>query len=103
MKTLPASSLMIKKRKKTQAEETLPTSIKERGHIGSKSHEPPSPEGRREASVGPVDFWQHAAPGHQSYVECLWILMARSVEGMGSIDSPTHTQEVCVERDLSTL
>eukprot|EP00983_Pelagomonas_calceolata_P084074 1156289-Pelagomonas_calceolata.AAC.7 len=29
--------------------------------------------------------------------------MARLVEGMGSIDSPTHTQEDCVESDLCTL
>eukprot|EP00983_Pelagomonas_calceolata_P075348 1152972-Pelagomonas_calceolata.AAC.2 len=29
--------------------------------------------------------------------------MARLVEGMGSIDSPTHTQKDCVESDLSTL
>eukprot|EP00983_Pelagomonas_calceolata_P094431 1157890-Pelagomonas_calceolata.AAC.8 len=29
--------------------------------------------------------------------------MARLVEGMGKIDSPTHTQEDCVESDLSTL
>eukprot|EP00983_Pelagomonas_calceolata_P095351 1158001-Pelagomonas_calceolata.AAC.9 len=45
--------------------------------IGSKNffggdsrlnRESPSPEGKREASVGPVGFWKHAAPGHQSYV-----------------------------------
>eukprot|EP00983_Pelagomonas_calceolata_P061848 1147003-Pelagomonas_calceolata.AAC.1 len=29
--------------------------------------------------------------------------MARLVEGMGSIDSPTHTQKDCVESDLSAL
>eukprot|EP00983_Pelagomonas_calceolata_P131413 1161773-Pelagomonas_calceolata.AAC.32 len=29
--------------------------------------------------------------------------MARLVEGMGSTDSPTHTQEDYVESDLSTL
>eukprot|EP00983_Pelagomonas_calceolata_P032946 1032281-Pelagomonas_calceolata.AAC.1 len=29
--------------------------------------------------------------------------MARLVEGMGSIDSPTHTQKVCVESDLSAM
>eukprot|EP00983_Pelagomonas_calceolata_P002913 96157-Pelagomonas_calceolata.AAC.1 len=36
-----------------------------RRHIGSYSREPPSPEGKREVSVGPMGFWQHAAPGHQ--------------------------------------
>eukprot|EP00983_Pelagomonas_calceolata_P006156 204464-Pelagomonas_calceolata.AAC.1 len=50
--------------------------VRKRGHVGSKSHEPPSPEDKREASVG-LD--------------------------MGSIDSPTHTQEHCVESGLSTL
>eukprot|EP00983_Pelagomonas_calceolata_P012836 410361-Pelagomonas_calceolata.AAC.1 len=29
--------------------------------------------------------------------------MTRLVEGMGNIDSPTHTQKDCVESDLSTL
>eukprot|EP00983_Pelagomonas_calceolata_P034227 1072257-Pelagomonas_calceolata.AAC.1 len=29
--------------------------------------------------------------------------MARLVEGMGSIDSPTHMQEDCVESGLGTL
>eukprot|EP00983_Pelagomonas_calceolata_P013044 417324-Pelagomonas_calceolata.AAC.2 len=29
--------------------------------------------------------------------------MARLVEGVGSADNPTHTQENCVESDLSTL
>eukprot|EP00983_Pelagomonas_calceolata_P065108 1148441-Pelagomonas_calceolata.AAC.8 len=29
--------------------------------------------------------------------------MARLVKGMGSTDSPTHTQEDCVESDLCTL
>eukprot|EP00983_Pelagomonas_calceolata_P037199 1136239-Pelagomonas_calceolata.AAC.4 len=29
--------------------------------------------------------------------------MARLVEGMGSIDSPIHTQEACVESNLCTL
>eukprot|EP00983_Pelagomonas_calceolata_P004565 148124-Pelagomonas_calceolata.AAC.16 len=29
--------------------------------------------------------------------------MARLVEGMSSLDSPTHTQEDCVESDLCTL
>eukprot|EP00983_Pelagomonas_calceolata_P040261 1137533-Pelagomonas_calceolata.AAC.1 len=48
----------------------------ERRHIGSKSRASPSPEGKREASEG---------------------------LGMGSIDSPTHTQKDCVESDLSAL
>eukprot|EP00983_Pelagomonas_calceolata_P054559 1143739-Pelagomonas_calceolata.AAC.6 len=42
---------------------------KKRRHIGSKSRESPSPEGKREASVELVGFWKHAAPGHQTYVE----------------------------------
>eukprot|EP00983_Pelagomonas_calceolata_P073672 1152218-Pelagomonas_calceolata.AAC.3 len=29
--------------------------------------------------------------------------MARLVEGMGSMDSPTHSQNICVESDLSAL
>eukprot|EP00983_Pelagomonas_calceolata_P047246 1140548-Pelagomonas_calceolata.AAC.2 len=29
--------------------------------------------------------------------------MACLVEGMGSVDSPTHTQKDCVKSDLSTL
>eukprot|EP00983_Pelagomonas_calceolata_P073123 1152016-Pelagomonas_calceolata.AAC.1 len=29
--------------------------------------------------------------------------MARLVEGMGSIDSPTNTQEDCAKSDLGTL
>eukprot|EP00983_Pelagomonas_calceolata_P118261 1160490-Pelagomonas_calceolata.AAC.6 len=29
--------------------------------------------------------------------------MAHLAKGMGSIDNPTHTQEDCVESDLSTL
>eukprot|EP00983_Pelagomonas_calceolata_P063135 1147595-Pelagomonas_calceolata.AAC.18 len=35
-----------------------------RRHIGSKSRESSSPECKREASVGQVGFWKHAAPGH---------------------------------------
>eukprot|EP00983_Pelagomonas_calceolata_P068779 1150071-Pelagomonas_calceolata.AAC.2 len=68
------------------------------------SRESPSPEDKREASVGPVGFWKHAASGHQSYVVLL-ISMAPLVECMGSIDSPAHTQEDCVpvESDISTL
>eukprot|EP00983_Pelagomonas_calceolata_P057556 1145118-Pelagomonas_calceolata.AAC.1 len=34
--------------------------------MGSKSCEPPSPDGKREASVGLVGFWQHVATGHQT-------------------------------------
>eukprot|EP00983_Pelagomonas_calceolata_P060917 1146583-Pelagomonas_calceolata.AAC.4 len=67
-----ACSLIVKAKNNettTEALKTLPTSIKERRHIGSKSRESPSPEGKRKASVGLVGFWQHAAPGHQSYVE----------------------------------
>eukprot|EP00983_Pelagomonas_calceolata_P041770 1138204-Pelagomonas_calceolata.AAC.2 len=105
-----------------QAARTLPTSM----HIGSKNRESPSPEGKRAASVGLVGSWKHAAPGHQSYVECffnfngtssrgkfLCILhrvgmelsckLGRPFKGMGSIDSPTHIQKDCVESDLSTL
>eukprot|EP00983_Pelagomonas_calceolata_P085359 1156533-Pelagomonas_calceolata.AAC.4 len=44
--------------------------LRKRGHIDSKSRESPSPEGKREASVGLVGSWRHAAPGHQCYVEC---------------------------------
>eukprot|EP00983_Pelagomonas_calceolata_P013027 416813-Pelagomonas_calceolata.AAC.1 len=29
--------------------------------------------------------------------------MARLVEGMGSVDSPTHNQKHCLKSDLSTL
>eukprot|EP00983_Pelagomonas_calceolata_P120669 1160727-Pelagomonas_calceolata.AAC.26 len=43
--------------------------LRKRRHIGPKSREPPSPEGKRqlEASVGPGGFWQHAAPAQQNY------------------------------------
>eukprot|EP00983_Pelagomonas_calceolata_P058424 1145484-Pelagomonas_calceolata.AAC.1 len=43
--------------------------LRKRRHIGSRSREPPSPGGKREASVGLAGFWQHAAPGNQCYVE----------------------------------
>eukprot|EP00983_Pelagomonas_calceolata_P035732 1118660-Pelagomonas_calceolata.AAC.2 len=52
---------------------TLPTSTKERRYIGSKSHESPSSEGKREASEGLVGFWQHAAPGHQNHNDHLFL------------------------------
>eukprot|EP00983_Pelagomonas_calceolata_P073041 1151981-Pelagomonas_calceolata.AAC.8 len=78
---------------------TLPTSIKDRRHIGSKSRESPSPEGKREASVGLVGSWQHAAPGTRTSA----FVNGTSGRGMGSIDSPTHTQKDCVEGDLSAL
>eukprot|EP00983_Pelagomonas_calceolata_P067019 1149319-Pelagomonas_calceolata.AAC.1 len=43
--------------------------VQERRHIGSKSRESPSPEGKREASVNLVGIWKHAVPVHQSYDE----------------------------------
>eukprot|EP00983_Pelagomonas_calceolata_P016129 510460-Pelagomonas_calceolata.AAC.1 len=48
--------------------EHSPHQLRKRRHIGSKSRESPSPEGKREASVGLVGIWKHAAPAHQSYV-----------------------------------
>eukprot|EP00983_Pelagomonas_calceolata_P058577 1145545-Pelagomonas_calceolata.AAC.4 len=65
------SSLWNKeKRGKTKNSESTPYILfRRRRHIGSKSRESPSPKGKREASVGLVGFWKHAAPGHQSYVE----------------------------------
>eukprot|EP00983_Pelagomonas_calceolata_P054659 1143796-Pelagomonas_calceolata.AAC.2 len=36
--------------------------LAKRRNIGSKSREPPSPEGGREARVGLVGIWKHAAP-----------------------------------------
>eukprot|EP00983_Pelagomonas_calceolata_P052421 1142847-Pelagomonas_calceolata.AAC.1 len=84
----------------TLAVRALPTQFEERRHIGSKSRESPSPEGKREASL--MSFWQHAAPGHQNYNAFLFSV-ACLVEGMGSIDSPAQTQEDCVKSDLCTL
>eukprot|EP00983_Pelagomonas_calceolata_P041710 1138185-Pelagomonas_calceolata.AAC.5 len=43
---------------------TLPTSTKGK-ETHRKSRESPSPVGKREADVGQVAFWQHAAPGYQ--------------------------------------
>eukprot|EP00983_Pelagomonas_calceolata_P086752 1156825-Pelagomonas_calceolata.AAC.1 len=52
-----------------QREHSLHHSRKRR-QIGSNSRESPPPEGRRQASVGQVGFWKHAAPGDQIYIEC---------------------------------
>eukprot|EP00983_Pelagomonas_calceolata_P062311 1147241-Pelagomonas_calceolata.AAC.1 len=68
------------------------------------SREPPSPEVKKEANVGRVDFWQHSAPGHQHYGEIrVFLSKAHLVEGMGSIYGPTYTQEDCVESGSGTL
>eukprot|EP00983_Pelagomonas_calceolata_P109295 1159545-Pelagomonas_calceolata.AAC.10 len=68
-------------------------------HIGSKSRGSPSPEDERGVNVDRVGFWQHAAPGHQCYVECFYCQW----HGMGRVNSPTHTQEDWVDSDLCTL
>eukprot|EP00983_Pelagomonas_calceolata_P058991 1145730-Pelagomonas_calceolata.AAC.8 len=44
--------------------------LRKRRHIGSKSRESPSPEGKREALVRLVGFWQHVALRHQGYGDC---------------------------------
>eukprot|EP00983_Pelagomonas_calceolata_P004065 131944-Pelagomonas_calceolata.AAC.2 len=79
---------------------TLLHQLRIRRHIGTKSLESPSPEGKREASVVLVGFWQHAAPGHQNYKE---FFFQWHTSGCLRIDSPTHTQEDCSESGLGTL
>eukprot|EP00983_Pelagomonas_calceolata_P086187 1156713-Pelagomonas_calceolata.AAC.3 len=82
-----------------------------RRHIGSKSRESPSPEGKKEASVGLVGFWQHTAPGHQNYNDCLcsqwhvWfeIFAGQNDPGYGQYSLSTHTQEDYVEIGHGTL
>eukprot|EP00983_Pelagomonas_calceolata_P013258 422911-Pelagomonas_calceolata.AAC.1 len=46
---------------------------------------------------------RNTQPQGTSFIMSVFFPMARLVEGMGSIDSPTHTQEDCVESDLCTL
>jgi len=57
-----------KKGKYVGSENTLHKSRKRR-HISSRSRESPSPEGKREANMGQVGFWQRAAPGYRNYNE----------------------------------
>eukprot|EP00983_Pelagomonas_calceolata_P052779 1143009-Pelagomonas_calceolata.AAC.1 len=90
----------------------------------SKSHKPPSPlenKGAMDLEV-PGSTWpqgtellaaeilpksikeeEHAAPGHQCYDECFLFSMARLVAGMGSVNSPAHTQEDWVDSNLCIL
>lgn len=44
--------------------------------LGLRAHT--SPEGKREASLGLVAFWQHA-PGHQIYNECFLFSMLLTI------------------------
>eukprot|EP00983_Pelagomonas_calceolata_P133072 1161929-Pelagomonas_calceolata.AAC.8 len=53
-----------------QWEHSLYQSLRKTRLVSSKSREFPSPEGEREANVGPVGFWQHGAPRHQIYNDC---------------------------------
>eukprot|EP00983_Pelagomonas_calceolata_P047765 1140774-Pelagomonas_calceolata.AAC.1 len=65
------ATLPEKKRKIPRRQREHPLhQFRKRRHIGSKSCESPSPEGKREASVGKVGFWQHTAPRHQNYNDC---------------------------------
>eukprot|EP00983_Pelagomonas_calceolata_P052296 1142788-Pelagomonas_calceolata.AAC.1 len=62
-------TIQISKEKKVNnylSSENLLHQLRERRHIGSKSRESPSPEGKREASVGLVGFWKHAPVGFTS-------------------------------------
>eukprot|EP00983_Pelagomonas_calceolata_P043354 1138865-Pelagomonas_calceolata.AAC.1 len=61
--------------------------LPKRRHIGSKSRESPSPEGKWEASVGQVGG----------------SMRPQGTRGMGSVDSPIQTQKDCMEGDLGTL
>eukprot|EP00983_Pelagomonas_calceolata_P038842 1136941-Pelagomonas_calceolata.AAC.2 len=67
-----------------EAMRTLPTSTK-----GKKAH--------RLKEL----FWQYAALGHQNHNKCF--STAHLIKGMVSVDSPTHTQDDCVESDLGSL
>eukprot|EP00967_Tisochrysis_lutea_P063706 scaffold82304_cov36-Tisochrysis_lutea.AAC.1 len=59
--------LQEKEEKNHVGSESTPHQLRKRRHSGSKSCEPPSPEGKREASVGVMDFWQHATPRHRNF------------------------------------
>eukprot|EP00983_Pelagomonas_calceolata_P051777 1142562-Pelagomonas_calceolata.AAC.2 len=60
-----------RKRKKLRRQRKLSLhQLRKERHIGSKSHESPSPEDERGVNEDQVGFWQHAAPGHQCYDEC---------------------------------
>eukprot|EP00983_Pelagomonas_calceolata_P071654 1151350-Pelagomonas_calceolata.AAC.6 len=44
-------------------------------HVGSKIRESPSPEIKKEADLGLVDFWQHVVLGHQGYVHYVVVVV----------------------------
>eukprot|EP00983_Pelagomonas_calceolata_P028523 893181-Pelagomonas_calceolata.AAC.1 len=56
--------------------------MKKRRRIGSKSRESASPEGKRDASMGLVGFWKHAAPGHQNNNECFCFQGFQGLQGV---------------------
>eukprot|EP00983_Pelagomonas_calceolata_P118182 1160481-Pelagomonas_calceolata.AAC.1 len=83
-----------KERKTTLAEETFLTSMKENESYWLKRAVVPSTT--TQEGEGLVGIWR-VARSTQSLAHGAF------VQGMGSTDSPTHTQTYCVESDFGTL
>eukprot|EP00983_Pelagomonas_calceolata_P016550 522803-Pelagomonas_calceolata.AAC.4 len=89
---------LVGKRKKER-----PQSEIRKNHVGSAN----TLYNKRKGTLAPG---AHAAPGHRGHNVCscfqwhvrLWSI-PQLIQGMGSIDNPTHIQEDCVESHLGIL
>eukprot|EP00983_Pelagomonas_calceolata_P065872 1148773-Pelagomonas_calceolata.AAC.7 len=70
-----------------------------------RQRESPSLEGKREATVGLVGIWQQAArgPRRNNCLSGASAFTCADSRKVWAVDSPTHTQEDCVESGLGTL